>query len=248
MNVFRNVFKGEPSPALSYIIGANKGDGCTMTKSGIVKLEVTDLDFAQTFNSNMAALFSRDEPNKIFVRRRADRLPMYIVKYSSRQLVQLLRQPIRKLLELASAFPRDFLRGFFDAEGYVSVSISKDFHLIVGAENSDKTLLFMAKRLLKTIGIDSRINQKRKAGSIKVIRGKSFKMRRTSYSLVIGGIDDVRKYAREVDFSIHRKDEKLRDALSIIASVAPKNRTQVWKRLYFKKSEEWLKWESAALT
>ncbi len=62
INNVRNVFKEEPSPVLSYVIGANKGDGCTLAKSGIVKLEVTDQDFAHTFNSSLAILFSRDKP------------------------------------------------------------------------------------------------------------------------------------------------------------------------------------------
>jgi hypothetical protein len=31
-------------------------------KDSIVKLEVTDFDFAKTFNANMAFLFSRERP------------------------------------------------------------------------------------------------------------------------------------------------------------------------------------------
>ena len=60
-----NIFKPEPTRVLSYVIGANRGDGCTLTKSWIVKLEVTDLDFAQTFNRCMAKIFGRRSPNRI---------------------------------------------------------------------------------------------------------------------------------------------------------------------------------------
>ena len=112
-----------------------------MVESGIVKLEVTDKDFAQAFNASMATLFSREKPNKILVRRRADRLPMYVVRYFSRQLVQLLRQPLKKLLELVPAFPREFLRGFFDAEGHVDVSAVGTFSVTTGVENSNRTIL-----------------------------------------------------------------------------------------------------------
>lgn len=236
----RNVFNGEPSPALSYIIGANKGDGCTLVKAGIVKLEVTDKDFVQVFNANMATLFSRERPNKIFVRRRVDRLPMYIVKYASRQLVQLLRQPLKKLLELAFAFPSEFLRGFFDAEGHVDVGIGKYLSLTVGAENSDRLLLLRVKQLLKTsLNVDSTIHRKRKAGSIKVIRGKAFAMRRTSYSLSVSGLDDIKKFATAVGFSIQRKVKKLQDALLIRTSKTPKERPVAWRRLYHKQGGEW---------
>ena len=64
-----NFFIERPSPSLSYVMGSNIGDGCRLTKSGCVKLEVTDLDFAQEFNSNIATLFSRSHANKILVRR-----------------------------------------------------------------------------------------------------------------------------------------------------------------------------------
>ncbi|MDG6909268.1 MAG: hypothetical protein JRN08_02770 [Nitrososphaerota archaeon] len=235
----RNVFKEEPSPASSYIIGANKGDGCTMTRSGIVKLEVTDRDFAQEFNLDMARLFSRPSPNKIFVRHRPDRLPMYIVKYSCRQLVRFLRQPIEKLLEFASAFPREFLRGFFDAEGYVAVGVGKVFHLAVGAENSNESLLLQTRRLLEIMGIGSRLEPKREAGSVKVIRGVQFVMRHASFDLVIGRFGDVRRFAIEVGFSILRKSEKLKDAILITDTIAPMERPRAWMKLYKKERGEW---------
>lgn len=92
----RNIFEERPSPSLSYIVGANIGDGCALTKSGCAKLEVTDIDFAQTFNSNLAHLFSRDKPNKILVRKfNSERLPLFIVKYSSTQLTRLLSRTQR---------------------------------------------------------------------------------------------------------------------------------------------------------
>jgi hypothetical protein len=177
----RNVFREEPSPSLSYVIGANIGDGCTLAKDSLVKLEVTDFDFAETFNSKMASSFSRERPNKIMVKRfRVNRLPLYVVKYFSKQLVKLLRMPLKKVLEFALAFPREFLREFFDAEGHVDVGITDRFYLRVGVENSDRRLLLEVKQSLKRLGIDSRFELKRKAGTIKMIRDKTFKMRRPS--------------------------------------------------------------------
>jgi len=241
----RNIFKEVPSPALSYIIGANKGDGCALTKSGCVKLEVTDRDFAEMFSSKMAELFSREKQNRILLRRfHGERLPLYIVKYSSMQLVKFLHRPIEELLEIALAFPRDFLRGFFDAEGYVSVGIATRFMFSVGAENSNKLLLDGVKQLLdKGLGIHSRINRKCKAGSIKVIRGKAFVMRRTSYSLTIGRFHDINRFANKVNFTISRKAQKLKDALLTVTTFAPRERSAMWERLYVKKDGEWVRFE-----
>lgn len=166
---------------------------------------------------------------------------MYIVKYFSRQLVQLLRQPLKRLLKLASAFPREFLRGFFDAEGHVGVGVGREFHLTVGAENSDKSLLLHARKLLISLGIMSRIDRKRRAGSIKVIRGEPFVMRRTSFSLVIGRLRDARQFAIYVGFSIPRKAKKLEDAILIIDMIATKDRPQAWTQLYTKERGEWIR-------
>lgn len=241
----RNLFKQEPSPALSYVMGANIGDGCTLTDNWIVKLEVTDFDFAETFNTNMATLFSRTRPNKILVRRRAGRLPMYIVKYSSKQLAKLLRLPLKKLLEFAVVFPRDFLRGFFDAEGHVDAGVTTRLDLRVGVENSDGKLLLRVKMLLKELRIISRIERKREAGTVKIIRGKAFVMKHASYSVVIGRIADVRRFAEEIGFSIQRKTQKLKDALSIMATHEARIRPEMWKRLYSKAGGEWVRRESA---
>jgi intein-encoded DNA endonuclease-like protein len=237
----RNVFKQKPSNALSYIIGANIGDGCTITENWIVKLEVTDRDFAETFNNRMAELFDRLRSNKILVRQSVGRLPMYIAKYSSKQLVELLRLPLKKLLGIAFAFPRDFLRGFFDAEGHIDVRVSRNFKLSVGAENSDKWLLMRVRTLLKQLNMASRLYRKREAGSIKVIRNESFVMKQTSYSLVIGRLDDVKRFASGINFSIYRKTKKLEDALSIIGCYKAGNRPTEWKRLYSKKKGEWVR-------
>jgi len=241
----RNLLKKESSPALSYIIGANIGDGCTLTDNWIVKLEVTDRDFAEAFNSNMAVLFSRETPNKILVKRfKVERLPMYVVRYSCKPLVELLRLPLKELLEIALKFPREFLRGFFDAEGHVDVGVGDQFHLAVGAENSNKSLLLRVKQLLAELGIASRFECKRKAGTIKVIRGEAFVMRKTTYSVIVGKVSDVREFAKKIGFSIHRKNQKLKDALSIIATRNARARPAIWKQMYSKIRGEWVRKEN----
>jgi intein-encoded DNA endonuclease-like protein len=238
----RNVFKPGSSPSLSYIIGANKGDGCTLVKTGLVKLEVTDMDFAQTFDANMATLFSRTIPNKIFVRRRAGRLPMYIVKYSSRQLTELLRRPVSELVVLASAFPREFLRGFFDAEGFVSVTAGNLFRVDVGLDNTEQYLLVRVGTILrKSFNLDSMIQRKRESGSIMSIRGHTFLKRRTSFCLTIRRMDGIKRFGNLVGFSISRKQQKLVDALEVLQLKGQRNRLVAWKHLYFKQKGEWIR-------
>lgn len=218
------------------------GDGCILTKNWCVKLEVTDFDFASTFNVNMATLFSRTNPNTIPTRNEVGRLPMYVVKYSSKQLAQLLRLPLRKILELAFAYPVEFLRGFFDAEGHVDVRASGEgFSISAGVENSNIRLLRRIKQILLTLcQIGSVINRKRKAGSLKVIRGKAFRMRKTSFTLMINRLDDLQKFAKQIGFSITRKNQKLEDAFSIVAKYRPKERAEKWAQNYLKLRGEWV--------
>ena len=91
-----------------------------------------------------------------------------------------------KLLELASVYQVEFLRGFLDVEGHVDVrATGKRFSVSVGVENYDIRLLRRVKQILKTCQIDSIINRKRKSGSLKVIRGKTFRMRKASFTLLI---------------------------------------------------------------
>jgi hypothetical protein len=239
----RNIFQAKPSKALSYIIGANLGDGCNLVRSGCVKLEVTDWDFAHTFNSEMAKLFSRDVPNKILTRRfETDRLPLFVVKYVSRQLTSLLTLPLRQLLRIAFAYPREFLRGFFDAEGHVDVNATEAFQFRVGAENSNRMLLLRIGESLRTVfHIRSRIQRKRKSGSLKVIRGQPFRMRKTSYSLLILRLPDLQSFKEQIGFSISRKSQKLVDALNIFASYSYDERPVIWRKLYLKLRGEWVR-------
>ena len=214
-----------------------------MTENWIVKLEVTDLDFAEAFNQSVASLFSRSNPNKILVKRfKVDRLPMFVVRYSSKQLVKLLRLPMKKLLEIAFVYPREFLRGFFDAEGHVDVRASHQFQVSTGVENSSRELLLRIKRVLSmTFRIHSTFSKKRKSGTLKVIRGKSFRMKKPSFTLLIQRIDDLRRFRVEIGFSIPRKNHKLADALMVSEDYSPKERTAVWNQLYIKSKGEWVR-------
>jgi len=69
-------------------------------------------------------------------------------------------------------------------------------------------------------------------------------MRRTSYALIIGRIADVRLFAVNIGFSIHRKGRKLLDAIEIIDTIASIGRSRAWARLYTKIEGKWVRRES----
>ncbi len=116
------------------------------------------------------------------------------------------------------------------------------FQFYVGAENSNRELLARVKKILRTVfHIDSKVRRKRKSGSLKVIRGLAFSMRRTSFSLLIEKINDVKKFEEQIDFSIARKNRKLRDALTIFEKYGRKGGSGEWAKFYFKKGGEWVR-------
>jgi hypothetical protein len=88
------------------------------------------------------------------------------------------------------------------------------------------------------------INRKRKAGSLKMIRGNAFRMRKTSFTLLINRFEDLQKFEKQIGFSITRKNQKLEDAFSIVAKYRPKERTEMWAQNYFKLRGEWVKRQS----
>ena len=100
--------------------------------------------------------------------------------------------------------------------------------------------MYGVKQLLNQLKIGSRLERKRRAGTIMVIRGKAFLKRRTSYNLALRKTADIRLFAKEVGFSILRKSSKLSDALALDGTVAPVERPKAWTRLYIKSRGEWV--------
>lgn len=243
-----NAFQDEPTAELSYVIGAVYGDGSLVPRSNVVKIEVTDKEFAERFNQTISHLFGRDIQNRILIRcfSSLHRLPLYVVKYASSQLMLLLRRPIGELDQFIRAYPREFLAGFFDAEGYVSVSARIKLSVVVGAENSDPALLSLVKSVLHdNLGIGCTLFMKRPEKSKKTIRGQTFETRHPVYSLLMSKNHDVANYLTNVGFSIPRKMEKLRDAVWLLEEFSPTKAASFWILLYEKRSNEWIKKGSA---
>lgn len=181
-----------PSPELSYIAGAVMGDG-TVRYEGrryLIELRVTDYDFAYQFSESVRKLnkngyspwmkcyklkpTSRGNPRK----------DIYYLRVNSWELYDFLKD-LNKVKELARQFPKQFLRGFADAEGCVdSRSIS------IGQKNR-KTLEF-CKELLESLGIKSHVYSRSNGMSnLRIFKRESI------------------KFASIVGFSIKRKQEKL---------------------------------------
>ncbi|MCD6558809.1 MAG: hypothetical protein J7K57_02890 [Palaeococcus sp.] len=98
----------------------------------------------------------------------------WYVEVASKSLYTFLKQPKEKLFDVAKEHPREFLRGFFDSEGYTFVDKHDSRRAYISATNCDLSVLEFCNILLEDLNIHSRIYLSRKEGTSVIIRGKRY--------------------------------------------------------------------------
>lgn len=224
----------EPSPELSYIIGVYLGDGSIHRKSNgryLIKLKVIDKEFAEAFAKSLESLgvkatwgFERD----------STRVDRFYVEGSNKTLFQLLSSSKGTLFSIAEECPREFLRGFFDSEGFPTVYAGKAFTVQVAAVNSDTVTLEFVKKMLAGIGIRSKIAKLYPKGHKLTIRGKEYASNVDMFVLRISRFNDVILFAEKVGFTATRKSEKLWKAIELKRNYSSIEATELWLREYTK--------------
>lgn len=225
-----------PSPQLSYFIGAYKGDGfeyCN-TKRRIFRVgfRVKDKDFARHASSAVGFVLRRNPiplwtakgyggPNDVF----------HVFTADSWILRSFLRQRLESLLAVAMKFPREFLRGIFDAEGFVSISRCRNrMQIHVGIGMSSPRIIKVVRRvLLAEFGIASTGPYRTKAKA-RMMQGHLARFKRTTYAIRISALAELEKFARLVGFSIRRKNRRLEDALKLRRATDARTALIIWDR------------------
>ena len=148
-----------PSKELSFVIGAFLGDGWKRKVKNLrsgndyrISLASIDKEFTKKFSKCVASVLNKKEAS-IYVRKRKGKRPLYEVTYSSKLLYDFLDRPFKDIISVAIVYPSHFLRGLFDAEGYVA----RGKYWRVGLSNSNLKLLKTVKSILEKFGIKSRI-------------------------------------------------------------------------------------------
>lgn len=138
------------SPELSYILGVLTGDGWTsISKPGsyCLGLHNSDKQFAEEFSESLKKI-GLNSNYFTYVNRGWGSKLMYRVYAYSRIAVEWYRQlTLGKIEDIASEYPTEFLRGFFQSEG----SKCTDY---VRVYNNDKNLLEMISRITIQLGFD----------------------------------------------------------------------------------------------
>ncbi|KPU63942.1 DNA endonuclease [Thermococcus sp. EP1] len=199
----------EPSPSLAYIIGVYFGDASISLYEKYkyrVRLKVVDKEFAEAFKDALADIGANPRVEYEKDKNRSNR---WCVEATSKSLYMFLKQPKEKLFEIAKEYPKEFLRGFFDSEGYVYVDKHAFLSSYIAAYNYDLEVLEFSQGLLSFLSIHSKIRVSKEGGTPVIIRGKEYFYKSNLYELRIYRVESVRKFAIEIGFTIQRKQEKL---------------------------------------
>ena len=180
-----------PSRDLAYLAGFYVGDGKEAGEEHKVRFGLADPEQLDYVGGLIAKLLGR-EPKPL-----AMEGGFYVVQYDSVALSDFLHHDMEWLAEYLRDFVPDLLRGFFDAEGYVSPVINFERapldSVIVGAANTNMEYLKTVATLLSGLGIWSRMRATNKRGQTMTIRGKTWTRKRDVYHCLIwlGGGDEI---------------------------------------------------------
>ena len=226
-----------PRPDLAYLIGFWLGDGRSAGNQKKVRFKLADMKQLDYVNRLLARLLDR-EPKPLLMDG-----PFYVVDYDTSVLYDYLAQPLSKLKPCILAFKADFLRGFFDAEGYVSIgaNISKRrLHEVVGAANSDGEYLRLVRGLLGQLEIPTSMCVTNRKGEPMTIRGRTWVRKHDVRHVSITRDQLIRRFFDAVGFRNPAKQEKLED-LAFLQKLPSEERFNWFVNHYEKRGRRWYK-------
>ncbi len=192
-----------PSSSLSYLAGYFVGDGNIFRGSSYhyeLRFRVRDREFAEEFGIASGVVLRKPLAVRI------DSKGFYTVRLSSRLIFNYLSS-LDSIIQSADQFPRDFIRGFADAEVSPAISVTRSetpmlgFYIVL--VDTDLEILTYIRRLLRRkLGIRSLVMIGKRHRS-------SMWSKPPCYYLKVGRREDQRRYASLVGFGMRRKQLKM---------------------------------------
>lgn len=224
-------FSDSQKEKLSYVLGALFGDGCFYTKKGgRIHFGCCDTDFIEAVAKSIQSLFDV----KIIIRRRM----LSLKNPEWKNFYYLSSRPLfRKLKEFSDKKIPDFIRnssinikasfikGFFDAEGNVSIHTIKSRNELqrhVRCFSNDLELLKGISAFLKDLGIKSFIGKS---------KGKN-------YCITIWNYNSLINYKNSIGFNIKRKMLLLEKAISSYKEIQVQWDKSVYENVMRMRQEE----------
>lgn len=201
-------FDATPRPELAYIIGVKMGDASMSVNkrySYMIKLRVTDKEFAEEFSMCLSVILGRSAPRVKW----HEKTHAWHTQLSSLLLQSFLRQDLAHLtpsIEHCRLCKAAFLRGFFDSEGSV---IARRLTVY----NGDLDKLELVRRLLLSLGIKTTgPHLRREGGGMISIKGRLYHVNKNQYSVYVR-TESLKAFRDRVGFTIARKKERIHNAV-----------------------------------
>jgi intein-encoded DNA endonuclease-like protein len=197
-----------PSPALSYVIGVETGDGFLNVKAKSyqyrIRLRAVDGEFVEAFNQAVSKVLGC-RPHRLWKGEKTRETEVEFGSYLLHKFLSQSLDDLKPFIEHDKPCAAAFIRGFFDSEG--SVAISGD----TSASNTDLGLLGYVQELLRRffrIETNGPHRGKRK-GTILTRRGRSYVRNADCYSIHIV-MRHAALFYNEIGLTIERKRIRLR--------------------------------------
>lgn len=216
----KTITKPELTKDLAWWIGVVKGDGSVDVKRGTVRLGVREREFRNMWADTGRLLFGVEPKTREFIR---NDKPFYHAQFNSIKLVTYLEENFgvfgRYIWDIPNKIKNEpealfaFLKGLFDSEGSMKF-YGRKRGTIISFVSVRKECVFEMKNLLKKFSIKSRVRIYKRNDRKNIY-----------YILQIGGFNNIAKFAKNINFSIPKKRNKLYNYLNYITFGADESDT-----------------------
>jgi len=192
---------------LAYIFGVIEGDGyCRKRKntkrtSGEIILKVKDKDFAEEF-ANRLKRWSGVNPK--YWEKDGE---FFTALYSVDAVDVIKKIRLRELIISNKKVKSNFLKGMYDSEGGVigtNLNRRKFACRWIHFSNNNEKLVKTVNRILNDLGIPHKIKSRIHSG---------FGSKKLQYEVLIFGLENFKKFYKNIGFSIKRKQNKLLEVI-----------------------------------
>jgi len=193
--------KLKPSKEMSWVLGVILGDGSVYKErkhAYAIKLVSKDPDFVERFNEVFCKLIGKRKSKVFYDKERK----LFVIKVYSKKFYEWFKnKSVEEIVEIGLKYPKEFIKGFFDAEGGISWD-SYHKRWIVHCSNNNRKILERIKDVLsKNFQIKSTIKLSWKAGT----KSSGIIHRSNNYQLLITKKDSVIRFHKLIGFTIKRK-------------------------------------------
>lgn len=236
----------KPNPNLAYMLGCLFSDGSvniSKRKTGrinySIEMRVRDIDFINEFQNVVSKVLGKPKTKIVHYKD-----GLLKCQYQDKNMVLFLKKAtITQLLPFIIKYPKKFIRGLFDGDGYTVITTNKRYGLFYSLAflTSNKEISDLTINLLSRLGYSPKLQKIKNYFPSKLKNGHIIRGKIPLFRVCLHRKSDTEKFANEIGFSIDRKQNKLLDAISITKEFGQGKASDIWRNRYVKRGREWIK-------